>query len=459
MSKLKPVIREYAYIPIALLNEKLDALKSKFTFFPRAFVDRQVEPLILYDARYIDKGYIGLPIDWALEHYSHLDWQDKTTKGSGVRINAPRKINPNHPNAPAGQEQFINNMIKALEENYNCFAKAQTGTGKTESSLAVAAHFNVRTLVVVDRLDLAKQWAKRITDRLGLPQRKVAIISGKGSENMTASICVGVVHSLADNKYSKKFYNSFGMAIFDEVHTMGAKNFSKLFPLLRCTYNIGLTATDKRLDGAEFVYYSWLGKPKVTSVAKNLPLTVYRVEYRSRPLYSNTRALLLNQISKDKTRNRMIRDIVVSKYKEDRNILIISDRIEQLQELQQLCIDMGIPKKYTCLYVGEYKKNGRKVKVKTADREEMRKKSRVFFATYGLAEKGMDVPRLDTGIDATPRSQAEQTVGRVTRLCEGKKEAEWYTIYDSHVRSFIGNYYSRLKEYNRLKAKVKNYAR
>ena len=61
-------------------------------------------------------------------------------------------------------------------------------------------------------------------------------------------------------------------------------------------------------------------------------------------------------------------------------------------------------------------------------------KENLLFATYGLAKEGLDIPRLDRLILASPhRDKATiiQSVGRIERKFEGKKNPTVYDIVDS----------------------------
>ena len=48
-------------------------------------------------------------------------------------------------------------------------------------------------------------------------------------------------------------------------------------------------------------------------------------------------------------------------------------------------------------------------------------KKSVILGTYQMAEEGLDIPDLDTIVLATPRSDVEQSVGRILRNVTGKK--------------------------------------
>jgi hypothetical protein len=54
----------------------------------------------------------------------------------------------------------------------------------------------------------------------------------------------------------------------------------------------------------------------------------------------------------------------------------------------------------------------------------------IIFATYEIFSKGVDVPRLDMGVEALPAGNVRQPVGRVLRVLDGKAKPEWYAIHD-----------------------------
>lgn len=66
--------------------------------------------------------------------------------------------------------------------------------------------------------------------------------------------------------------------------------------------------------------------------------------------------------------------------------------------------------------------------------EDMRQgKEKVLFATFGLAKEGLDIPRLDTLVLASPhRDKATiiQSIGRIERKFEGKDKPICYDLVD-----------------------------
>lgn len=80
--------------------------------------------------------------------------------------------------------------------------------------------------------------------------------------------------------------------------------------------------------------------------------------------------------------------------------------------------------------------------------------AKLIFATYGMFKQGQDVPRLDAGIDATPRSDGIQAIGRIRRKVPGKLRPVWLTIHDVGVPMFENNLKHRVRDYRKAKVDV-----
>lgn len=112
------------------------------------------------------------------------------------------------------------------------------------------------------------------------------------------------------------------------------------------------------------------------------------------------------------------------------------------------CEANGIPRELMGQFTGQrYLPSGKTEKVKAEELEYIKKHSRIIFATYQMMKEGVDIPRLDAGIDATPRTDAIQLVGRIRRPFEGKPKPVWYTIVDRASKMLVGYYYKRKREY------------
>ncbi|AHC30483.1 hypothetical protein CC53_gp066 [Rhizobium phage vB_RleS_L338C] len=64
-----------------------------------------------------------------------------------------------------------------------------------------------------------------------------------------------------------------------------------------------------------------------------------------------------------------------------------------------------------------------------------------------MMTEGIDIPRLDAGIDVLPRGDATQLIGRIRRPRPGKPEPVWITLLDT--KCFMSKKYfeRRCKDY------------
>lgn len=77
-------------------------------------------------------------------------------------------------------------------------------------------------------------------------------------------------------------------------------------------------------------------------------------------------------------------------------------------------------------------------------------KENLLFATYGLAKEGLDIPRLDRLILASPhrdKATVIQAVGRIERKFENKVKPICYDLVDPI--QYFRNMYSNRKSYYR----------
>ena len=121
----------------------------------------------------------------------------------------------------------------------------------------------------------------------------------------------------------------------------------------------------------------------------------------------------------------MLVDLISSLHNDGRSVLVLSDRVGHCEDLSDLVALRGI--RPGCM-VGT---------VPGKKREEIMSQARdgsirVVFATQ-LADEGLDIPRLDTVVLATPTSsmsRLEQRCGRIMRPHPGKQSTLVIDIRD-----------------------------
>jgi len=155
-------------------------------------------------------------------------------------------------------------------------------------------------------------------------------------------------------------------------------------------------------------------------------------------------AQLTTKLSQNEERNNLILDIL--KKCRDNYVLVLVDRVNQMNYLRS---KLG----YGHVIDGKIKKEIREKRI-----QELREgKEKVLFATYGLAKEGLDIPRLDRLVFASPhRDKATiiQSVGRIERKFENKVEPMCYDLVDP-IQYFENMYKSRKRFYRKNNNRIK----
>lgn len=283
------------------------------------------------------------------------------------------------------------------------------GFGKTVCSLWVAHQLGRRTLIVVHSEALADQWVDRINRfvpgaAIGRIQQNTVLIED-------CDFVVSMIQSLAKRDYDEDALRTFGLVILDEAHHVAAPMFSRSLPKLPARYVLGLSATPDRADGLG-VALQWLMGPiayKAERVFEHVDVRVLTytrgveneiLNRRGDPMCST----MMTEIASDHLRNTWIVSLIQRYVQQDRKIIVLGDRLNQLlafeQALKELIPDTTV---------------GRVVGGMSAKKRDEGFACTVLLSTYKYASEGIDIPRLDTLIMATPRGTIEQTLGRILR--------------------------------------------
>jgi superfamily II DNA or RNA helicase len=407
-----------------------------------------------------DRRVVKVPFRWGMDFLADnptLGYDLKLTRG--IRWTPIRLPDPDHPNAAPGQREFFDNIESTVRKQGAVLLEAPTGSGKTVAMLHTIGKLGQTALVIVPSKALADQWTIEAKLHLGLEPDEIGLIQGPNMRWKECKLVVAVIHNLFQKEWSDEFYQYFGTVCWDEAHRLGAPEFSKTMPLFPAANRMGATATPDRKDGCMDVVTLHLGEVGVRLNSDALSCECRVIRYSDPFAHKYARLplpTLLRIITKNKARNEMIVDAVVRMFHKGRNVLVLSDRVEHLQTLQTLTVGHGIPKDITGLYVGGYKVG--KVKKTTGQGylREIRENPqyRIIFATYSMMKEGTNIPRLDAGIDATPRADGIQAIGRIRRPFPGKKVPVWFTPIDIAVPLLNAFGKTRLRDYQKANVTV-----
>lgn len=455
-----PYISGFASVPKSLLTDgQIAKLKKMATVTPRAFnPGEEIEPI---NGWRDSVNYLHLPIVRGLATlkgmgFAHV-FKDRTTQGHPITV--PQLPDPHHPDAPENQEEFMQLMLAAVKARYAVIGKAGTGNGKTAVALWTAAQLGRTTLVVAPGENLAYNWKDEIIKHLGLSEDEIGWVQQDKCDYIGKKVVIAVVHSLAKRVYPPAFYGYFGTVIYDEVHTMGARSFSKTLGKIPARYKIAMSATPTRKDGCEALFLNYFGADFVEAEDDSaMDCTALIVPYNlpfGEDEFPESPSIALNILSKLKTRNKLIADWAWKFYTKKRTMVIMSDRIEQLATLRSLLNALGVPLDRMAMYAKQDIVNGKRVSIGIKELQKRKKDPtiRIYLATYGVFKQGENIPRLDAGIEATPRADGIQPPGRIRRRRVGKVKPIWVSIADNGSWLLVRRTKTRIKEF--IKAKIK----
>lgn len=287
------------------------------------------------------------------------------------------------------------------------------GFGKTVLALYLASRLGRKTLVIVHKEFLVAQWRERIQQYL--PGVSVGRIQGKTIDIEGHQIVIGMLQSISMKEYDPVVFESFGFCIVDEAHHIAAEVFSRSLIKINSYYMLGLSATPKRVDGLSKVFEWFLG-PYVYRQTKrpSRTVSVTMVHYENpNPMYSREEHNRMGKLAMPKMisnvtnfarRIHLVVHLLLSLTENTgRHILVLSDRRLHLKAIADHLA------KHNFTDVGYYVGGMKEAELKASETK------RIILGTYMMSSEGMDIPVLNTLVMASPKSNIEQSVGRILR--------------------------------------------
>jgi len=428
-----------------LLNKKmynkkeLDKVKKELSvkpFKPFNFgVNSKNEIIQVYQE---NNEYLSVPKFYGLKHFGKPE-KNKEYDGLKIKLKFKGKLR-NY------QEIIANKTLNHINNKDGGLISIGCGRGKTVLALYLCTQLNVKTLVIVHKTFLLNQWKERANQ---FTNAKIGIIQQKKIDIENKDIVIGMLQSIAKDKYDTSVFKDFGLVIFDEAHHAPSKYFSRALPIISCKKSLALSATPKRTDRLDKILYWYLGdmiykdKPNENKnvIVKLIKYNLNHSKFREARLpYTGeiNRPKTLNKLVQLKKRNKFIINQLQEILEESgRKVLLLSDRIEHLKNLKER-IDK---KNFTTVdfYIGGMTEK----KLKKAE------DAQVLLGTYGMASEALDIPSLNTLIMSTPRTNIKQSVGRILR----KKNLLIQPLiidYIDQLNSFVRQGESRKRFYRKL---------
>lgn len=472
------IVSRATYLPVS----SVDVAAIKKTLTVKTYAMGATKPTLVTAYQEYD-DYLAVPRDYGLQLIAKLglDYEEAFSHGKPVRF----PIQVTHTGEWSYQDKFVQEILECSRERSDFIVEAATGKGKTVCALSVIQKRGRTAIVLVDQENLLKQWIAQAQKVLGLSLDRIGVVQGARCEYKGKAVVIAMIQSLSQREYEEDFYDAFGTVVVDEVHTAGAPTFSRALMMFSAAVRFGVSATVDRRDALQKILHWNLGPVAVSLTDKHDRSYVYYLEsdtvYSWYANISPKVGRILLEVTEDTNRNLLLLEAISFLYDSGRDTLVISDRIEQLEELMAMAYYHGVPVEDMGLYCGfrsewRYAKETKpkrrpygyvpKTDYTPVSLQLVRKKNskksltavksgaKILFATFGMFAKGVDEPRLSGGVDCTPRSKAQQVHGRILRVLDGKFIPIWVTVRD--VNSYRCDYQfgQRISEYVESSAEV-----
>lgn len=301
--------------------------------------------------------------------------------------------------------------------------------GKTCLALNIISRLQKKTFIIVHKEFLMNQWIERIQQFL--PNARIGKIQGQIIDIDNKDIVIGMLQSISMKEYPENIFQSFGLTIIDEVHHISSEVFSNSLFKLVTKYMLGLSATMNRKDGTTNVFKMFIGdvifKGKrdeernveiraIQYAVNDEEFNEVKLDYRGNAAYSSMISKLCEYNRRSEFILKILSDMLIEN--ENQQIMILAHNKNILKYLHDAIQHRNIAS--VGYYIGGMKESALK--------ETEGKK--IVIATYSMAAEALDIKTLTTLIMATPKTDIEQSVGRILR--EKHSQPIVVDIIDSH---------------------------
>lgn len=397
-------------------------------------------------ARRTEDGLIAIPRGYALRLRTLLPYYGVDVVWDDRRAWVPAAVPmPTSWVRPvAYQMRAVQRMVAAQQGIY----EGPTASGKTVTAAIVTSSIRQRTLIVVDKINLATQWAERFKQALGVEPEIIG--DGYWSEG---DITIALRQSLwakHEELTASGWWATWGAVFVDECHAVSAETVRETLQMFPAYFRFGLSATpDRRVwlmaasraiigeivcrtTEQELRDAGLLVKPRVIAVRTPFRFKVARDE-DSRSQWTR----LVQEMKEDVGRNHVIGQILASQ--RGHTVMVQADHTSYCQYIYAYACAYGWPEDRVHFFIGA---------TRGSERDEIRRLceegDRLVITTIG--KEAMDIPRLDRYVMAWPsksETDVKQMIGRVKRAHETKVEPPIvFDLYDNNV-SRLKNMFTR----------------
>ena len=337
---------------------------------------------------------------------------------------------------------YQENAVREVKNGYYGILQSKAGSGKTQMGIALIKEYGRRALWLCHTLDLVNQ-SKERAERY-ISKSLIGTIT-EGKVNIGTGVTFATIQTMCKLDLSQ-YKDMWDVIIVDECHRVAGtptqmSMFAKVLNSLAARHKFGLSATVHRADGMIQATFAILGDvvytvpdeavaDKVMQVGIKPIATGVKISYDCLNTDGTLNyAKMINYLCESWDRMTVIHDAIVSE--KDHSCLILSDRLEHLENMMKLLPPTMLP--YAVMISGKMTSKKGKAEREQALEDMRSGKKKYLFATYSLAKEGLDIPCLERLFLATPQKDyavITQSIGRIARTYDGKADPICYDFVD-----------------------------
>lgn len=260
------------------------------------------------------------------------------------------------------QKPLIHQVISIYERDnrVNGIIKCYCGFGKTACSIYLATKLGMKTMFVVDKDSLFKQWVQEIAkftgigaDDIGVIKGSLFVVENKPFVVTTVQTLVSKIKREPKEMYEKMKAAGFGLVIFDECHnTSASEKYAKASVLISAPNIIGLSATPFKPGGQDILMKNVIGEILYDEVGyKSIPEISFHLYHSGLEKYSKrmgfldfigAKAFYNKIITSSKKYMNLLSRFVKEDMKDGHKTIIICWTKKQLEEISARLTKDGI---------------------------------------------------------------------------------------------------------------------
>ena len=392
-----------------------------------SFLKESSQTSEIVDAFYIDKNYIHFP-----RHTNKLKNLLKD-RGWELRINdktITNKISPDFKTKSLElrdyQKPVVQEIIKTLlkSEDNAGILQAVPSFGKSFIIPTIVEHLGMKTLIIVDRKDLANQMKKEF--EMNVENKNTFKILTKDNFDPRVDVFITTFQLLVKNKVLLKTLSDWaGFVVVDECHTIGSRVFTEVLVALKAKYRLGLSATPTRSDGLTEILRDTFSN-NIVKGHNPTNINVYMIGVLT-GIKAAWEQDNFSQVFTDNMTRPAFVDIVtdiLTKLKQSGRVVLIYTNYNDIRTIyKSILTEKGFK---VAIIDGKTKKTDREKYLKQIQTGELD-----FLITGVIIQKGISIHRLDTVVNLGfhNKESMEQLVGRLRREHSDKKVPMFIDFY------------------------------